>query len=131
MGTWAAGSFGNDSAGDWVIDLNENPTFAFIRETIEASIEDPQDSMVNENAIAAAEVLCILGGTVPKDYGEVDHNLAPAIAKLQEEPMPGDLKTLALQAIAVIEEASELKELWEEDEDWINEIHALKLRLQA
>jgi hypothetical protein len=41
MGTWAAGSFDNDSAGDWVIDLKENPTFAFLRETLEASLEDP------------------------------------------------------------------------------------------
>ena len=131
MGTWATGSFGNDSAGDWAIDLLENPTFEFFRETLEASIEEPYDSMLNENAIAAAEVLCMLDGFVPADYDQVSHNLGPAISKLKEQSMPSDLKRLALQSVESIEEDSELKELWEENEEWKSEIQDLKQRLKA
>jgi len=131
MGTWATGSFGNDSAGDWVIEFSENPTFQFIKETLETSIEDPDDSMSNENAIAAAETLCILSGIIPNDYEEVSHNLEPVIAKLKEQPMPTDIKNLALKAVELIEKDSELKELWENDEDWITEIKKLKQRLKS
>jgi hypothetical protein len=31
MGAWAYGSFGNDDAGDWVIDLSEKPNFSFLQ----------------------------------------------------------------------------------------------------
>src|SRR5436190_549370 len=115
MGTWASGSFGNDSAGDWVVDLLENPSYLFIRETLSSSVEDPNDSTSNQNAIAAAEVLCIVDGVIPNDYEEVSHNLAPAIEKLKQEHMPDDLKKLALKAVEIIEKQSELKELWEDD----------------
>jgi len=45
--------------------------------------------------------------------------------------MPTGLKELALHAVEIIEKDSEVKELWEEDEDWITEIKELKLRLKA
>ena len=131
MGTWSVGSFGNDSAGDWVIDLLENPTFQFIRETLEESIENPDESFLNENAIAAAETLCILSGVMPSDYKEVSHNLDRAVAILKEQPMPTDLKEMALHTVEMIEKDSELKELWEDDEDWVMEIKELKQRLRS
>ena len=46
MGTWSVGSFGNDSAGDWLIDLLENPTYQFIRNTLLASIEGENYSLL-------------------------------------------------------------------------------------
>lgn len=131
MGTWAAGSFGNDSAGDWVIDLLENPSYLFIQETLSAAIEDPGDSMLCENAIAAAEVLCIVHGIVPGDYEEVSHNLAPAIEKLKQQSMPEGIKNLAVKSVKTIAKESELKELWEDDEEWTSHIEALALRLKA
>ena len=132
MGTWATGSFGNDSAGDWVIDLLENPSYAFLEETLRASIEKSDDPMLNENAIAAAEVVCIVStGVKPKDYKEVSHNLTPAIKKLKQRKMPIHLKNLAIQTVVMIEQNSELKELWEGDNDWGAEIQVLKQRLQS
>ena len=131
MGAWAAGSFGNDSAGDWVIDLLENPSYSFLEETLRASMEKLDDPMLNANAIAAAEVVSIIGNeTNPKDYEEVSHNLLPAIEKLKQQKMPTHLKDLALQSVEMIAQDSELKELWEDDDDWISEIKALKKRLK-
>jgi hypothetical protein len=62
MGTWAVSSFGNDAAGDWVIALADNPTYAFLRQTLQDSIDSPDDSDTNASAVAAAEVLCIIDG---------------------------------------------------------------------
>lgn len=130
MGTWAEGSFGNDAAGDWVIELRETPTYEFIRETIQASIDIPDDASINEPAVAAAEVLCILDGKLPGDYEEVSHNLEPAIAILKQQKMPSDLKKLAIKCLDMILSDSELKDLWEDEEEWLAQIKNLISRLQ-
>ena len=83
MGTWAVGSFGNDASGDWVIDLTENPTYAFLRETIQDAIDIPNNSDINANAIADAEILAITDGTLPKDYIEVAHNLGSPVRRFE------------------------------------------------
>lgn len=131
MGTWSVGSFGNDSAGDWIIDLLETPTYQFIRTTLLASTTEAHDKLSNENAIAAAEVLCIVEGfkANDSDYDQVAHNLEPALEKLRYQVMPSDLRELAFATVEDIEKESELKELWEDDEEWISEIKALKQRL--
>lgn len=129
MGTWAIGSFGNDDAGDWVMDLAEKPHFSFITETLQDSINNPDDGGINACAVAAAEVICILDGKIPPDYEEVSHNLEPAIQSLKSQPIPTNLKQLALKAISQIIEQSELKDLWEGDQEWEKEINDLKNRL--
>lgn len=111
------------------MELRENPSYAFIRETLQASIDNPFDSIANESAVAAAEVLCILEGKLPADYQDVEHNLIPAVEKLKQEEYPTDLKGFALKALMIIEKDSELKDLWEDDREWAEEIRALKSRL--
>lgn len=129
MGCWAVGSFGNDAAGDYAIDLRENPTYEFLRQTFEISKNNLQEPWVNEQAVAAAEVICIIDGTIPDDYKEVEHNLAPAIAILKQQKFPADLKNLALQTLKLIERKSNLEDCWEGDEEWLAEMKALKERL--
>lgn len=130
MGAWATGSFGNDGAGDWAIDIAKNPTFDFLRESLQASIDNPNETRTNEQSIAAAETVCILNGQIPEDYEEVKHNLEPAVEILKRQVLPPDIKDLALLSVETIERDSELKELWEDDPDWIKEIKALKERLR-
>lgn len=122
MGTWAAGSFGNDAAGDWVYELEENPTYEFLRETLQQGLDMLEDSDSNAAAIAAAEILCIVEGKLPADYDE--ENLGEPVASLKQEEMPDDLKALAISCLNAILEESELKELWEEagDEEWTGEV---------
>jgi Domain of unknown function (DUF4259) len=135
MGTWSVSSFGNDSAGDWIIDLLENPTYGFIRETLIKSMSGERYSLFNENAIAAAEVICMLNGVKSAgkhfsyDYDQVSHNLEPAIENLKQQDMPIDLIGLALTSIGDIAKESELKEMWEDDEEWIASISELIERL--
>lgn len=130
MGTWAVGSFGNDAAGDWVIDLADNPNYSFLRDTLQNTIDIPDDSETNACAIAAAEVLCIIEGRVPADYEEVAHNLRIPVSLLQQQPMPAGLKPLAIIALNTILSGSELKEVWENDEEWIREVQRLLDRLE-
>lgn len=129
MGSWGYGSFGNDGAGDWVCELLRNPSFVFIRKTLQASLDNPNDSWTNEQSIAAAETLCVLNGKVPPDYHEVSHNLEPAIEILKKQPRPTNLNEFALKVVEQIEKESELKELWEGMEEWAEEINNLKKRL--
>ncbi|QHS59148.1 DUF4259 domain-containing protein [Chitinophaga agri] len=129
MGTWANGSFGNDDAGDWVIDFSEQPNFDFLTVTLQGSIDNPNDAGLNMCAIAAAEVICILDGKIPLDYEEVSHNLAEVIELLKSQPVPMNLRELAVIAVSGIIKQSELKELWEGDEEWEEEVSALKSRL--
>ena len=131
MGTWAVSSFGNDAAGDWVIDLANNPTYAFLRQTLQDSIDAPEDSDTNACAVAAAEVLCIIDGHLPGDYQEVAHNLSSPVTILQQQPIPGDLPALAINCLKSILEDSELKELWEGDEEWIDDIQRLMNQLEV
>jgi uncharacterized membrane protein len=129
MGTWATGSFGNDGAGDWAMEILENPTFDFLRESLQASIDNPFDTWTNEQSIAAAETICILNGQIPKDYEEVKHNLERAVEILKQQEFPSDIKGLAIFCVETIERDSELKDTWESDQEWIEEIKALKERL--
>ncbi|RAJ87262.1 uncharacterized protein DUF4259 [Chitinophaga dinghuensis] len=129
MGTWSEKSFGNDSAGDWIIDLCETPTLEFIRETLQASIDNPMEADYNQPAIAAAEVICILDGKIPEDYHEISHNLEPILATLKGQQFPNGLRALAVRCIDMIATDSELKELWEDQEEWLDEINSLKQRL--
>ncbi|SHL99638.1 protein of unknown function [Chitinophaga jiangningensis] len=129
MGTWNEGSFGNDEAGDWIIDLSETPTLEFIKATLQASIDNPNNVDFNLTAVAAAEVICILEGKIPADYHEVSHNLAPVIEILKQQQISSELKKLAIRCIIMIAADSELKECWEEDEEWEIEINSLMHRL--
>jgi len=134
MGTWSTGSFGNDTAGDWIIDLAENPTLDFINETLQNGLKILDDSDTNMQAVAAAEVICILKGHGPngyeKDADGVNHNLDPVMEKLSTEHVPEALITLAIETINLIGSESELKELWDGDSEWDAEIADLKERLQ-
>jgi len=134
MGTWSERSFGNDDAGDWIVDLTENANLAFIEATLQATLDKPDDSGKNACAIAAAEVLCMLDGKIPagynEDYDGVRDNLDPVILQMKPLVVSEALRLLALKAMDQILRKSELKELWEEDEAWMMEINALKDRLK-
>ena len=129
MGTWNEGSFGNDGAGDWVIDLSRTPTLEFIRETLQASIDNPDNASFNEPAVAAAEVICILDGKIPADNHEVAHNLEPVIGILKQQQISNTLREFAIKCIDMIATDSEMKECWEGAEEWVTEINNLKHRL--
>lgn len=136
MGAWSHEPFGNDTACDWVYELEGQRDFSLVAKTIQAVLDNGaeylEDTPATE-AVAAAEVLArSLGrGTQHDTYTEdVDAWLATVNAK----PSP-ELIVQANQALArILGPASELRELWEESQEfdtWKASIEALQAALRA
>ena len=130
MGTWDVGSFANDDALDWLIELQDEDDFSLLEDAFVTVIEqkgemtDASDSAV---AIAAAEVLAALLSNPPED-------LPPEVIDwVNGKAAPKDgLGKLAREALVLVLGGSELKTLWEETDeylDWVKDVDALVERL--
>jgi len=132
MGAWGTGNFDNDTALDWVFELEEVNDLSLIEKTIDAVFDDDYiDSDIGCEALIAIEAIARLIGNFGKDnsYAEdldswvKSHNL-----DVNNELIVRGKKALDL----IVSEKSELYELWEETEDfdtWKNEIDDLRARL--
>ncbi len=132
MSAWGFGSFENDDAADWVADLVEMNDETLIDEAFERAmeaksgyIEAPEASC----ALAAAEVVAALRGKpaseLPEEIrGWLEGKPTPSTERLQN----------ARQAVAAVRKESELRDLWEEQEeleDWEPVVADLERRLSA
>jgi hypothetical protein len=135
MGAWSTEPFGNDTAGDWALDLEDCEDLSFIRETIRKVI-DVEDHYLDapdaEAAIAAIDTLARLRG-----HADVkDAHTEPVDLWVEAHPInpPGKLIDLAVTALErILTEPSELLEVWGESKDfesWKNQVEGLKQRLQ-
>jgi len=134
MGTWSFESFGNDAAGDWIMDLAETPTFSFLQATLQRYDSDGMPPIYPMlEAIAAAEVICILKGDGPDDDEEdrhgSNHNLDPTIKILRQQPLPPGLVALAIEVVIAIEKSEVFREYSEDDEECHDELKHLLTRL--
>jgi len=135
MGAWGTGHFDNDTACDWVYELEDATDLKPLERAIGAVFADPEgiDADVGAEALAAIDTLARLNGKfgVQNAYTEgVDH----WVSHMQLRP-PQKLIEKARQALALIQsEQSELCELWSESEDfaaWQAEVQDLSTRLGA
>ncbi|MEL7536209.1 MAG: DUF4259 domain-containing protein [Pseudomonadota bacterium] len=131
MGAWGVGHFENDDAQDWAEDLNQADSLDAVEEAIEA-VEAGGDYLEAPDAcvgLAAAEVVAATLGNPADDLPDP---IATAVARL-EDPADEDLVARARAAVErVIGEDSELRELWEESDDfdaWESTIQDLLARL--
>ena len=137
MGTWGRGLFDNDSAADFMMDLEEAGD---IRQLIESTFEEALEEEYLDSdsgclvVVAAAYVDRQLNGTI---YSDEDSD-EPLSIDLFPENSPStdlrDLKGIAVQALTrVLGEHSELNELWLENEEeyptWRKEVADLLNRL--
>lgn len=132
MGTWAADSFSNDGALDWLQDFVEAPTMEMLRDTLEyiatLDTDDYLEAPDCEEAIVAAEIVAALSGKpsakLPDDlmtWLATDHGLTVA-----------SLLATARSAMNRIVAASELQELWAGSDlnpQWLAEMSDLTHRL--
>lgn len=132
MGAWAAHSFGNDEALDWLNDLFDERDIYFIHNTLEIIVDFPANDKPEAwdccCALAAAEMVAAATGHPAADL--------PAEAKdwleAYEFPTDDEAMTLARKAIQRIEENSWLREHWQESNDaenWYRALNDLKARL--
>ncbi len=131
MGTWGMKSFENDSASDWISDLEEEGSVEFLAESMNLEREDGYlDSDEAVAAIAAAEVVAALLGRPAVDLPE-------SIVKWVATNQGLDVSALQEPAVASLKEIvgpdSELNELWRENQEeypsWVAEMNGLRDRL--
>lgn len=135
MGAWAEGTFGNDTACDWVGTFLDDPGLPVVKSAIEAVLEtdDYLDSDVACECLAACEVIARLQGKwgVRNAYSEELDEWVEA----NPTAVPDELRTAADSAIErILGAESELPELWDEDgrnEDWHKAIDGLRERIRG
>ena len=131
MGTWDATSFGNDTANDWVYDLEKCDNLSHIEATLNKILDAGEDYIEGpdaEEAIAAAEVLAWLRGK-PTPVNAFTEKVAAWVASHPIQP-PTAIIQKALAALERVQrQPSELPELWEGDVNWTAAMTDLRTRL--
>lgn len=135
MGAWGIGSFDNDHASDWLLDLIEGEDLAPMRAAIAQVLaeDDYLDSDLAVEALAAIEVLAAtLGRPTAAIQDEAEFQAWLAELQLQGDP---SLVPEALRALErILAPDSELRELWEETEDyedWCADVARLRSHVGA
>lgn len=130
MGAWGFSSFENDDALDWVIDLEKAPDLGVLEVTLSEVLDSEEeylDASVCCFALAAAEVVAAL-------VGKPSEKLPEEVTQWVEgkgEP-DSSLISIAKRAIQAILDDSELKELWEETDEfelWHADVEGILERL--
>lgn len=134
MGAWSVDAFGNDDAVDWSYDLENSFDLSLIEAALEAVLASGKEYVElaeASTAIAAAEVIARLQGnggernayTEAADAWVEKTKLKPPIALAQKARLAID---------RILEDDSEIKELWEESDefaDWLICVADLKQRI--
>lgn len=116
MGAWGYGNFENDDAMDWVADLEGYSDDGMIIDTLNTIIDQADDYPEAPDcsvAVAAAETVAALLGEPHEDCPDgID-------AWVEEHTSPtATLVAKARQAVEVILSNSELKDTWQESDDF-------------
>lgn len=118
MGAWGIGSFENDDAADFMIDLLDSGDLSLVREVLDnvltstEYVEAPDAAM----AIVAAEILAAALGRATL-AAQQEEGLADWLARIRPT-VDDDLRQQAGSALRrILAEHSELRELWEDTED--------------
>jgi hypothetical protein len=129
LGAWGNGSFDNDAAMDWLLDLTDRDDLELVRDALAAAAGPPTfylDADLASEAVAAAEVVAIAAGA-PGDHvrGELETWLAGHGARVDRA-----LVEQALDSLRRVRADSELRELNAHDGGWLDETGALETRLE-
>ena len=122
MGAWSEGNFGNDDAGDWIYVLEKSKGTDTLLKPIKAIIanDDYIESPDCSEALAASEVIA---ASLTKDNSIIPEE---ALNWLNKKPglfgkkpqIEKEYAALAKQSVQKILKSSELRDLWEETEDF-------------
>lgn len=123
MGAWGYGNLENDTVLDWVVDLLETEDLSLITESITMVLEDDYlDADTAAIATGAIEILAALQNRPGKE--EFDDKLNEWIK--EHKGKGANLLVTAQKALEKILLESELKDLWEETEEYENWVKTIK-----
>lgn len=117
MGAWGYGIFENDETMDWQADLVRSEGLDMLRESIERAVGDEDmEAQTASIALGAIAVLAAIQEQAPN--AEFEH-MEELQAWIHRHRGTGtELNGKARQVIQQILEQSELKELWEETDEY-------------
>lgn len=136
MGTWGVDGFGNDDAADWAWTLDDSSDLAIVEATLVAADVDAGEYLeapAAATAVAAAEAVARLRGAGGQQspYSE---SVDKWVVRVGRPPAP-QVVTLAVRVLdRVAGPNSELRELWEESDEyeaWSAALRELRGRLTA
>jgi len=128
MGAWGAGNFENDDALDWLAVLQAEglPAAGAAIQDVLTLADDYLEAPTCCAALAAAEVIAALRG---RPASRLPDELVEWLGRVSGDPGE-QLATNARNAVDAIRRSSELRELWEDDEEWKQEVDGLCAWLQ-
>lgn len=131
MGAWAAGSFDNDDAGDWVWELADAEDTSILLKAFSRVIDadDYVEAPDCSAGIAAAEVVAALR---ERPASKLPDEITQFVTRIGAPPSP-TLVSSALRALERIKTKSELQELWDESDsraEWHQAVAELESRLK-
>lgn len=135
MGAWGMGSFDNDDAADFLLDVTEGADLGPVREILATALDADEylEAPDASQAIAAAEIVMAALGR-PSAAAQQEDELMEWLARAK----PSADTALVSQAVKALDRIlapnSELRELWEEGEEfaeWQTCVVALRAQLQA
>ena len=128
MGAWGHRAFENDTAADWVWELEETDDLSLLNCALDSALDttDDIDADIASEALAAAEVVAALNGVPHIDLPN------SIVSWTTGRPRPDTaLVEKARKAATRILQSSELAELWAEADgtEWNDDVQALINRL--
>lgn len=131
MGAWGIQPFENDDAHNWLPDLESDGIDA-----IQAAFDETEDQDYLEapEASAAVAAAAVLASILDGQLDMLHEDAWPFVERLKSERSAAEkLKKQALKALRrVLGADSELKELWEEEDElseWRQTLHAIRDRI--
>ena len=124
MDGWSHDIFDQDDAADWVFELEESSDLSAIHDALNAATDDAEDYMdisVGAPAVAAAEVVASLSGNPAADLPD---SIREWIAG--KSAPDAELNAKARNAITAVLAGGELKDLWQETDEYSNWVAHLK-----
>lgn len=129
MGAWGHGNFDNDRAADYATTFQDEPNETLLLETLAAvAAEGYPEAPEACEALAAAEIIAASLGKGVRGFPE-DLLLSARNLHISN---PDAAQKLARRAIKAVLKKSELKELWEDTDDydaWVAVLEGLLERL--
>lgn len=131
MGAWGHGTFDNDSAHDWLFDLKDGDA-SLVGEALDAVGEASAEDYIEVDEASAA---LVAGELVAAALGKGEDRLHPDAAawlRAHKAAVAALGSARARQAVQRVYDASELRELWDEngaDTEWHVDVRTLLARL--
>ncbi len=133
MGAWGVKTFENDTGLDWLADFESEGADALL-DALEVVADADNDAYIDADeaccALAAAEIVAAIKRD---DRSRLSEEARTALASYSDDIDADALQPLAAKAVARVKSDSELKELWEESDDydnWVADVEDLLDRLR-